>query len=358
MTDRARAARPALSVRPALAACAGALLAALSAAVASDGWVPAPPPRGAPGLAAAATPATGDAADALKVEAARRAQEAYFRDNPQSPLRAVRRFDFPQASGEKDPEAIVGSDPGAAIRLDGPVPPRALRLAVLPPESDGAPSRFRLERLDPKAEIRVAETPWDGRTRIVPEETLVEIAPFALRLYVQSGNGIVIVFDSRRTAGGAFAPPMFYPYDPSWSFRATLHRYPEARTLSLLTSLGRTKDFRRVGYFEVAPGASAPDAAPRTMRVEAYQPLFAAPAGESLMILFTDETTGRETYGTGRYLDLGPPSEGLYALDFNRAYNPLCAYTGVYNCPIPPRENALPVAVRAGEKTYPAGAHR
>ena len=88
------------------------------------------------------------------------------------------------------------------------------------------------------------------------------------------------------------------------------------------------------------------------MRVHVYQPTFVTQPGEALSILFTDRTTGKETYGAGRYLDLEPPQDGLYTVDFNRAYNPFCAYTGVYNCPIPPPENHLPVAIRAGEKTY------
>ena len=73
---------------------------------------------------------------------------------------------------------------------------------------------------------------------------------------------------------------------------------------------------------------------------------------ELLTILFTDATTGKESYSTGRYLDLDAPVDGLYVIDFNRAYNPYCSYTDVYNCPIPPRENRLGVAIRAGEKRY------
>ena len=74
-----------------------------------------------------------------------------------------------------------------------------------------------------------------------------------------------------------------------------------------------------------------------------------------LFLPFTDATTGNETYESGRYIDLQTSDikNNEIIIDFNKAYNPYCAYvSGVYNCPIPPRENHLVVAIRAGEKTY------
>lgn len=67
---------------------------------------------------------------------------------------------------------------------------------------------------------------------------------------------------------------------------------------------------------------------------------------------FTDLTNGETTYGGGRYLDLNGPLGDRVELDFNKAYNPYCAYGGRYNCPIVPQENHLAVAVRAGVKAY------
>jgi uncharacterized protein (DUF1684 family) len=76
-------------------------------------------------------------------------------------------------------------------------------------------------------------------------------------------------------------------------------------------------------------------------------------AGESpdrLFVPFADETSGAETYRGGRYLDIARSPTGIYMLDFNRAFNPFCYYNSTYDCPYPPRENRLPVAIRAGEK--------
>jgi uncharacterized protein len=74
-----------------------------------------------------------------------------------------------------------------------------------------------------------------------------------------------------------------------------------------------------------------------------------------LFIPFADITTGEETYSSGRYLDfsINDIVNDRLVIDFNKAYNPYCAYvSGKYNCPIPPRENFLPVAILAGEKTF------
>ena len=70
---------------------------------------------------------------------------------------------------------------------------------------------------------------------------------------------------------------------------------------------------------------------------------------DSLQIFFKDRTNGRESYPIGRYLDLDALDDGGYLVDFNRAYNPACAFSPHYNCPVPPPENRLVVAIRAGE---------
>lgn len=74
---------------------------------------------------------------------------------------------------------------------------------------------------------------------------------------------------------------------------------------------------------------------------------------------FKDRTSGKETYGAGRYLDLDPVADrtddGLWIVDFNRAYNPWCAYSDQYACPFVPPENWLDVSIQAGEKQFPLG---
>src|SRR5262249_5496464 len=153
--------------------------------------------------------------------------------------------------------------------------------------------------------------------------------------------GILILFDSRRTAAAAFVPPAWFDFDAAWVFHARLERDAKPVAMAMQTSLGRTKEYLRVGAFTLdAPGR-------RGLKVFAYQPTFVANAAPALPTLFPDAPPGKEPYGAGRSLDPDPPVDGIYTIDFNRAYTPLCAYPHVYNCPTPPQENALPVAVRA-----------
>lgn len=73
---------------------------------------------------------------------------------------------------------------------------------------------------------------------------------------------------------------------------------------------------------------------------------------DEFFLPFTDSTTGEETYGGGRYLDVLPLEAGRFLLDFNYVYNPYCAYNPHWSCPIPPQENRLNVFIRAGEKKF------
>jgi uncharacterized protein (DUF1684 family) len=88
----------------------------------------------------------------------------------------------------------------------------------------------------------------------------------------------------------------------------------------------------------------------------AHVTLYASADSDELFLPFRDATSGTETYGAGRYLDVEPPgADGNVVVDFNYAYNPYCAYDSGWSCPIPPGENWLPVPIRAGERSFPGG---
>ena len=81
--------------------------------------------------------------------------------------------------------------------------------------------------------------------------------------------------------------------------------------------------------------------------------IFKAEGQQTLFLSFKDLTNGKETYGAGRYLDIEEPTQETFVLlDFNKAYNPYCAYNDNYSCPFPPEENYLNVTIKAGEKKY------
>ncbi len=84
--------------------------------------------------------------------------------------------------------------------------------------------------------------------------------------------------------------------------------------------------------------------------------LESGPAGDELLFVFRDGTSGAETYAAGRFLVAAMPKDGVVELDFNRAHNPPCAFTPYATCPLPLPENRLALRIPAGEKTH-AGAH-
>ena len=81
--------------------------------------------------------------------------------------------------------------------------------------------------------------------------------------------------------------------------------------------------------------------------------LDATAEGDQLFVVFADETNAEETYGAGRFVYVGKPgADGKTYLDFNKAYNPPCAFTPYATCPLPSKDNRLPIRVEAGEKNY------
>jgi uncharacterized protein (DUF1684 family) len=107
------------------------------------------------------------------------------------------------------------------------------------------------------------------------------------------------------------------------------------------TSDGRLRPARRVGSLHFALGG-------RTHALTAYD--LSGGDDHALFVPFLDPTSGPETYGAGRYLDLEPEPDGTYVLDFNLAYHPYCAYAAEYSCPLTPAENRLGVRIEAGER--------
>lgn len=140
-----------------------------------------------------------------------------------------------------------------------------------------------------------------------------------------------------------FLPLAYFEPDPSYAVPAVFEPAPpESRTrVEMLTSTDQRRLMERLGSLRFSIGGQS---LKLTAFVEAGQP------PDRLFVPFTDATTGAETYRAGRYLDITPTATGIYVVDFNRAYNPYCYYNSTYDCPFPPRENRLPVAIRAGER--------
>jgi len=137
-------------------------------------------------------------------------------------------------------------------------------------------------------------------------------------------------------------PLEYYPVDPSYNVPAVLTLSADSGTIMMPTSAGTQDEMRRVGTLEFTLQG-------QPLKLTAYISA-AAPVVDRLFVPFRDLTSTSGTYPAGRYLDLSRTATGLYAIDFNLAYNPYCYFNPLWICPLPPRENHLPVAIEAGEK--------
>jgi uncharacterized protein len=140
----------------------------------------------------------------------------------------------------------------------------------------------------------------------------------------------------------------YYPINPSLRFQTSLYRYSSPESIRMTTNTGEIRSGLLYGYFEFQAGG-------QICKLQVYRLEDASGSGPSLFIPFQDATSGKETYGAGRYLDFVENTSGVYDLDFNRAYNPYCAYNNEYSCPLPPAENMLSVPIPAGEKLFHRG---
>ncbi|MFC5411202.1 DUF1684 domain-containing protein [Larkinella bovis] len=136
-----------------------------------------------------------------------------------------------------------------------------------------------------------------------------------------------------------FKPLIYFNPDPSYRVSARLELFADKKKLVVPLTDGSEEVYEKYAH------------AVFTLQDEVCR-LLVLKHANTLSILFKDKTSGKETYGGGRYLDFTTDDarENRLLIDFNEAYNPYCAYNHEYACPLPPAENTLPIAVRAGEK--------
>lgn len=140
----------------------------------------------------------------------------------------------------------------------------------------------------------------------------------------------------------ALLPLSYFPVREEYSVPASLKVAAEQPVYDMPTSTGTQRKMRQVGTLEFTVNGT-----PRTLG--AYVDV-AQPDLDRLFVPFSDLTTGVSTYEAGRYMDIDRTASGYYAIDFNTAYNPYCAYNPTYECPFPPPSNRLKVAIEAGER--------
>lgn len=142
----------------------------------------------------------------------------------------------------------------------------------------------------------------------------------------------------------SFKGHQFFPVDLGWRVWAKVDFLKNEETFLMKTSGPKTPEYRKFLKLTFSIDDTV-------YVLYAYQNVALTKKEEYkdyLFLPFTDKTNGFETYGGGRYIDIRIPATDSLLLDFNQCYNPYCAYTTGYNCPIPPKENALPIKIEAG----------
>jgi uncharacterized protein len=146
----------------------------------------------------------------------------------------------------------------------------------------------------------------------------------------------------------AMLPLVYYPIDESYAVPAALEPAAERTRIQVPTSTGKIRTIERIGTLKFLLQGTP-------MRLTAFIDV-ESPQVNRLFVPFADLTSGTETYPAGRYMELDPTPTGIYVVDFNVAYNPYCYYSPEFDCPYPPKENRLDIAIRAGERVHNATA--
>lgn len=235
---------------------------------------------------------------------------------------------------QPDSRVTVGSAPTNAVVVSaGPAHWGSIRI-----DSDG---RARFD-VNARNEVRI-----DGEDVTSAEMTLagdgdpvhVEAGGVRIHLVAPGGQLALRIRDPRAATRTDFVGLDYYPLDPEWRVVAEFIPHPAGSTMQVANVMGQLVE-------ELNPGMVRFVHDGKTISLEAVL------EGEQLFFIFADQTSGRETYGLGRFLYADLPRDGRVVLDFNQAYNPPCAFNAYTTCPLPPQSNRIDAWIRVGEMQY------
>lgn len=262
--------------------------------------------------------------------------EEWFHTNTQSFLAAIQRKDF-----DDHASLTIGSAEDCDVRVnDGLFRPHHLRVTL---RGDS----FRVEAVDDSAQFRIGEAePRD--TTVGPNSLAIGKrgmlwGRYNLRLSHQ-GHPALILFDGWSNRFHEYRGLKHFPADLSYRFMLPMEAASAPETIHVASTRGPARPAVRLGWFNFMVGTARCRLAVLRMVEPGLPP-------DNMAVFFRDATSGKETAALGRYLEVRRVGTSeKYLLDFNLATNPACAFSDLYNCPIPPRENTLKVSILAGEK--------
>ena len=175
--------------------------------------------------------------------------------------------------------------------------------------------------------------------------TMLQSGPVRFYVIERGGKLGVRVKDNESAARKNFKGIDSYPIDPKWRIEARFERYDPPKQIPITNVLGQTEP-------QPCPGAIVFDVDGQTYRLE---PILEGDDPD-FFVIFGDATNRTTTYGAGRFLYTAPPGpDGKGILDFNKSYNPPCVFSPFATCPLPPKQNKLPIEIEAGEKRWEGG---
>jgi uncharacterized protein (DUF1684 family) len=233
-------------------------------------------------------------------------------------------------------ENRFGTDPAAAVVLpEGSAPPVA--------------GVFELEGTETTVELaagvaaRMAGQPVSGRTLLRPDSAdVVELGPVSLLVIERGGRFGIRLKDKNAAARREFTGCRWYEIKESYRVEAKWVSHLQPRPLKVPNILGQTESMPSPGFAEFSLGG-------KLVRLDG---VLENPQSTQLWFILRDRTSGKETYPAGRFLYADLPKAGKVVLDFNKSYNPPCAFTAYATCPLPPPQNWMQVRIEAGELNY------
>lgn len=175
--------------------------------------------------------------------------------------------------------------------------------------------------------------------------TTLTLGSISFYLVERNGRFALRIKDSDAPTRLDFVGLDYFDIDPSWRIEAKWEAYDPPHEIEEPNVLGKMDKV-------VVPGAAVFTRDGKSYRLE---PVVETPGDKNLFLVFSDKTSGHETYGAARFLYTEPPKDGKVIIDFNTAYNPPCAFTPYATCPLPTAQNRLGMRVTAGEKKYRGG---
>lgn len=180
-----------------------------------------------------------------------------------------------------------------------------------------------------------------------PRPTTVAFGKSSFLVIDRDGKKALRVRDADAPTLKNFQGLDYFDIAEKWRIEAKWEAFDPPKTLDVPTVLGTVEKYP-------VPGKATFERDGKTYEI---QPVLETPDAKQLFVIFADRTTGKETYGSGRFLYADMPKDGKIVLDFNKAYNPPCAFTPYATCPLAPPENRLDLRIDAGEKKYKGGKH-